>query len=281
MVSILEGQLTRTWYYQTDIRRHTLSLYHDTITGIRTCAVDFEEVPNSFGYSTLVMEAGGHRVYFDVENKSGYFVIQRNGWIGFSYSCYVNGILLTETTQEVPKHQDPIYSTKIVDIKVVPDPVGETEVAWYQVVTTRLTDNVITSVHRRFREFADLNSQVKQNFKGHHLRSSIPEFPEKTPKYLTDHRDPSIMNERMNKLNNYLNILLTVPHVSDMTCIKAFVGLMEQVKEISYSFHLPTLGLNLIPSSNPTTPCVIGKLHMRVMQMYWYMVESNCICIIC
>ena len=117
--------------------------------------------------------------------------------------------IITETTQEVPKHQDPIYSTKIVDIKVVPDPVGETEVAWYQVVTTRLTDNVITSVHRRFREFADLNSQVKQNFKGHHLRSSIPEFPEKTPKYLTDHRDPSFMNERMNKLNNYLNITLT------------------------------------------------------------------------
>ena len=54
--------------------------------------------------------------------------------------------IITETTQEVPKHQDPIYSTKIVDIKVVPDPVGETEVAWYQVVTTRLTDNVISKI---------------------------------------------------------------------------------------------------------------------------------------
>lgn len=33
MVTVFEGQLTRTWYFQTDARRHILSMYHDTITG--------------------------------------------------------------------------------------------------------------------------------------------------------------------------------------------------------------------------------------------------------
>ena len=55
---------------------------------------------------------------------------------------------------------------------------------------------------------------VKQNLKGHHLRSSLPIFPEKTLKLTTDHMDSSFIRDRMLKLDIFLKELVTVPHVS-------------------------------------------------------------------
>ena len=201
MVSVLEGQLTRTWYYTTEQRKHCLSMYHDTITGMRSCTVDFDEVPGSTGNSSLFMEADGHRLFFEVGDNNGYFTIKRSGWTGFDYSCVVGGNLLTETTHEVSKYQDPIFKTNVIDTTFIPDEFSDDQIAWYRVVTTRINDTISTSVHRRFKEFADLNSQIKQNFKGHHLRSSIPEFPEKTLKVLSDHREPGFIQERRAKLD--------------------------------------------------------------------------------
>jgi hypothetical protein len=33
MVSVFEGQLTRTWIYEVENKKHVLNLYHDTISG--------------------------------------------------------------------------------------------------------------------------------------------------------------------------------------------------------------------------------------------------------
>lgn len=87
---------------------------------------------------------------------------------------------------------------------------------------------------RRFKDFADMFSQVKQNFKGHHLRSSLPELPERTLKLTTDHMDPSFIADRKNKLHEFITALLAIPHVANMTCVKAFLGLMEQVCQKYY-----------------------------------------------
>lgn len=118
----------------------------------------------------------------------------------------------------------------------------------------------------RFRDFAELNSQVKQNLKGHHLREIIPPLPEKPLKSLTDHRDPTFIQDRQAKLEIYLTALVAIPHVCDMICVKAFLGMMDQVsdtppltpyllfirplqvREYSVSFHIPTLGLTLVPA---------------------------------
>lgn len=112
---------------------------------------------------------------------------------------------------------------------------------------------------RRFKDFAELNSQVKQNFKGHHLRSSLPPLPEKTPKFAADHLDPAFIQERRVKLQYFLRTLLDVPHVAEMTCVKSFLGLMEQVKEVSYVFRVPKIGLGLVPSDK------IGSLRTAVV----------------
>ena len=36
MVSVFDGQLTRTWLYELGKRKHVINLYHDTITGTMT-----------------------------------------------------------------------------------------------------------------------------------------------------------------------------------------------------------------------------------------------------
>jgi hypothetical protein len=72
MVSVFEGQLTRTWNYLVEtipasssssssssskvitinegekvFRKHVITLYHDTITGVRSAMLDYEEIPGS------------------------------------------------------------------------------------------------------------------------------------------------------------------------------------------------------------------------------------------
>ena len=55
-------------------------------------------------------------------------------------------------------------------------------------------------IYSRFRDFAELNSQIKQNLKGHHLRSSLPPLPEKLSKITTDHRSNLFLEDRYAKL---------------------------------------------------------------------------------
>ena len=105
MVSVFEGQLSRTWNYQlnSSARMHVITLYHDTITGVRSAMLDYEEIPNSLGNSSLLMESKGHRLFFVVEDQGGYIEIMRSGFTGFTYKCAVNNVYINEITQVVAK----------------------------------------------------------------------------------------------------------------------------------------------------------------------------------
>lgn len=152
--------------------------------------------------------------------------------------------------------------------------------------------------HRRFREFVELNSQIKQNMKGHHLRDVLPQMPDKPSKQFTDHRDPAFIQDRCFKLERFVVAMTSIPHVANMVCMKAFLGIMDQVyraselacmcnfllldvhtryccslqpkqisvcarccykaystpfnaiqvREYSLTFHVPTLGMSLLPT---------------------------------
>ena len=105
----------------------------------------------------------------------------------------------------------------------------------------------------RPREWLDIST-------GHHLRSSLPPLPTKEFKLMTDHQDPDFITERLIQLNAYVNELIRVPHVSDMTCTKSFLGIMEQVRELSFLFPSESLGMNFAASNRPNTPVIIGSL---------------------
>eukprot|EP01033_Poteriospumella_lacustris_P014762 gene14762-10558_t len=250
MVSVLEGQLSRTWYFLNQGRNHVINLYHDTITGVRSAMLDFNEIRGSTGNSSLLMDSKGHRIFFSVDSLPGYIEIKKAGWAGFTYACVINTVRIPEATEVVADDQSDVFKVKILGTTTTQDELSEHLITWYIVQTTRLADGAVTVIHRRFRDFAEFNSQVKQNFKGHHLREMLPPLPEKPLKSLTDHKDPQFIMDRQLKLETFLIAILAVPHVSHMICSKAFVGLLDRVKEYSVSFHVPQLGLSLIPYNN-------------------------------
>lgn len=215
-----------------------LQLFHSInllITGVRSAMLDFSEIRGSTGNSSLLMDSKGHRIFFSVNSLPGYIEIKKSGWTGFAYSCVINNLKIPEATEIVAQDQSEVFKVKISGITTTQDELKDGGlVTWYIVETVRLKDGMKTAVHRRFKDFVELNSQVKQNFKGHHLRQSLPMFPEKPLKSLTDHRDPSFLSQRQIKLELFLMALVNVPHVANMVCTRAFVGLMEGIILLSF-----------------------------------------------
>lgn len=113
MVSVFDGQLTRTWFFDRDQRRHVINLYHDTITGVRSAMVDYQEIRGSLGNSSLLMDSKGHRIFFTLEDLPGYVEIKRSGWAGFSYTCVINDETLPEATEQVAQRQEVIFRPKV------------------------------------------------------------------------------------------------------------------------------------------------------------------------
>eukprot|EP01041_Mallomonas_annulata_P013193 gene13193-27906_t len=173
--------------------------------------------------------------------------------------------------EEVPDNtatsSPPFFSSRIafkisdifgyVDIDREADYVTDNKITWYYFECKRVSDSFTTRIHRRFRDFADMNSQVKQSLKGHHLRTSLPILPEKQNKLCND---PSFISQRLHQLQNYLNTLITVPHVQEMMCLRIFLGINGNLKEMSYLVKSVTLGLLLQPSTTPGTPVVVANV---------------------
>ena len=261
MLSLLDAQLCRTWTYHTATRTHTITLFHDTLTGARSAIHNFVEIENSLGHSTLFMDKSGHEIPFDIEGHltRGKIVIKKNGYFSFAYSCIVNDEVIAENTQQVSERSEQVFRTRLVSTEVTPDDDAVGSIVWYLVETRRLRDQRETLVHRRFRDFADLHEQVRHNLKGHHLYSSIPALPPRPLKITNGakHLEPSFISGRLQALDLYVSALIALPHVSEMTCTKAFLGLMESVREYSVVFHQQQLGLTLLRA--PVSTSVLSE----------------------
>jgi hypothetical protein len=151
MVSVFEGQLTRTWTFKLNEsgRRHTINLYHDTITGVRSAMLNFEEIPDSVGNSSLLMGSSGHKITFFVDGLFAYIEIAKAGWTEFSYKCVVNTQVLKESTEQVAANQgEQIFRIALEETILTKNDIGDESITWYLVVSTRVLDNVSTFVHR-------------------------------------------------------------------------------------------------------------------------------------
>ena len=161
MVTVFDGQLLRAWKCQLGGVTHSIHLYHDTITGVRSATLNHEEIKDSLGTSNLFMEATGHRILFNIRGTAGYVEIKRSGWVSFQYSCNVGGENILECTQQISAQQDvDMYTVGISGYKACNDGHNEEPVIWYTVETLRLADGCQNIVHRRFKDFSSLNSEI-------------------------------------------------------------------------------------------------------------------------
>ncbi|CAN0068260.1 unnamed protein product, partial [Discosporangium mesarthrocarpum] len=87
--------------------------------------------------------------------------------------------------------------------------------------------------------------KVDSMMKGHHLRPSLPRFPNKHLKMVVDHRDEAFVNERREELQLYIRSLLQLPHASVLDSTKAFLGMVGGVVELSVCWDLDGLRLSL------------------------------------
>lgn len=129
------------------------------------------------------MESIGHRILFSVKGTPGFIEIKRIGWFTFDYLCNVGGEKLHELTEKISDSPNQeVYDVKIAEHRSGSDGYSEDMITWYLVETTRVSDGLTNTVHRRFKDFDELNNDVCQHFRGHQLFSSIPLFPQKKMK---------------------------------------------------------------------------------------------------
>ncbi|CAM9243746.1 unnamed protein product, partial [Phaeothamnion confervicola] len=103
-------------------------------------------------------------------------------------------------------------------------------------------------------------NQVDGLMKGHHLRASLPRLPNKHLKLVIDHGDRRFADERREQLQDFLRILLPLPHVGDLDTTRAFLGILGNTREYSVVFKRQKLGLVLQPSPRLAGPPVVASL---------------------
>ena len=133
-------------------------------------------------------------------------------------------------------------------------------------LTMHKTHTTWLQVHRRFRDFTELDDQIRAALQGHHLQSSLPRLPRKELKFLTDHTDPSFLNERRANLEVGIHLptavfLASLPHLGryafldDIPC-KVYIKRLIRVPHVlQVPCTLPFVGMDpLSPHFSPPRP---------------------------
>jgi hypothetical protein len=254
-VGVLTGELNRTWKFEDPTgKSHEVSLYHHTITGARGAMLDFVELPDSIGTTTILKSK--HTIWFDAGGGwRGSILIKRKGMADFIYECVVGGKIIPECMSTVVTNEP----TDTFELKVLKGEVAsynpfygsggsddQIPVTWYPIKCTRLSDGAKTTVHRRFRDFVDLDESVRAGFQGRtHLKSSLPELPPKNSKILYDHADPEFQEARREKLELYIQKLVQVPRVLQISTVCPFLGMSGHVIERSVLFPAKSIGVTI------------------------------------
>lgn len=211
--------------------------------------LDYVEVPGSWGTTSVFHSST--TLSFRVGQAHGHVTIHRESMLSYSYECVFDDRKLKDTTF-VPQSELPSLSVtvQVSDATTAPnpDPSNGATVAWYRVDVTRNEDKAFTTVHRRFKDFMFLDEQVRAALSGHHISSSLPTAPSREFKLLTDHDDPSFIESRRKALEVYCQKLFTVPHVMTVPDVLPFIGLANQMREVSIIFQEKKLGLSIEPT---------------------------------
>eukprot|EP00624_Nannochloropsis_granulata_P007255 evm.model.NODE_6992_length_9071_cov_23.070004.4 len=259
--NVLQGEVQRSWVWISPVgAKHVIDLWHDTVTGVRSVAVGLEEVPGSMGSSPF-FTTEPHHINFTVghEHARGMVIIEKAGLFSFRYTCVVNGRPLRATLQGLAdENEERFYVSVLATANAYST--KEKAVTWYELTVTRRSDDARTVVHRRYREFQCLFEQVHAAFKGHHLRSSLPELPGRQLKLLVDHTDTAFVEERRLLLETAVGKLLSVPHVCAMVPVQVFLGFLDRLKEHSVVFTQRDLGMSITRTVVPEESIVVTRV---------------------
>lgn len=258
MLSVLDGEVNRSWSWTgSDGAEHSVVLYHDTLSGVRCCTLDHEELPGSMGTSSVL--SASHTIPFRCGSDDGVVLILRQGYLGFAYECRVRGKRVKEANEGVlqttPSQE---YAVSLTGATKAASGSGGSLVVWYCMSVARNVDGVETHVHRRYSDFVALNDVMAGALKGHAAGTLMPKLPAKSLKFAVDHMDPAFIEQRRVALGRYIEHLVTIPHVASSPSMHSFLGIHESAQEFSLVVTTPSLGCTLQRSRDPATPALVA-----------------------
>jgi hypothetical protein len=156
------------------------------------------------------------------------------GKVGYLYTCKVNGELIPDSTM-VPMEPSFQPEFQITVPGVIRSSEEEEEQddgdkgvgIYYRVDTIRTRDGKGACNLRRFKQFAELNSNLKSSIYGCHMVQSLPKFPAKGIKMIKRHDDPAFVEDRRKRLAEYLTFLSRIQLISRNAEFLRFLGIAD------------------------------------------------------
>ena len=254
------GMVTKTFLLESPLsssgEQLKIKLQHHTVTSKVTIYVGTEQVwegttkmhvANALAGVSTTTTPENRTFYFGKGTKAMFFFMNEcKGLLptpsAFRYSFYVDGTSPADEATQASKND----AGKDFKVWVPRADVDGDGITWYRVDTKRLGTGTEVAVHRRFRDFHFLQSQLGSYFKGSHLYNSLPRPPPKGIKILQNHMDPGFIEERRVKCEGYLRQLLLYPRVATIQEMHDFMGLPGgRLLERSVLFQPGSLGLKL------------------------------------
>jgi hypothetical protein len=176
------------------------------------------------GILVRTIEEPGNKYWF--ASKKRKFVVKitsTSGWLlaktglgNFTYELEVDGTGIPENNERlsVASAAADLGSSKFpssATIRVSDFVIQGDGVVWYLIQWPELH----VHVHRRYRDFWLLYSQVCSAYRGTHLYSSVPEPPPREIATLSANRSPAFLNTRMKQLEVFLRRLNAFPGIKE------------------------------------------------------------------
>ena len=147
------SRLVQTWLYSPSFspnnvaKYHVINLYHDTFGGKRNATLNFIEIENSAGISSMMMQ-GIHKIPFIVEDRPGYIEIKKFSMRTYIYKCVVDNAIVPESHSRYRASEIPPYSATISSTVFACGDDDTSPVAWYAIEACRRKDDKNTIVMR-------------------------------------------------------------------------------------------------------------------------------------
>ena len=232
--NVTAGIVTRQWAIVGS--DHTVSLRHSTFTGFRYLLLNGKELKGTEGTTHLFnQKSRGDTVTLQVDRFFVEVTISPKGKAQFLYTCKVNGQLQAdETVKPFDSKFQPEFQITIPGVirseEAEEEATKEGVGIYYRVDTIRASDGKGACNLRRFKHFAELNSNLKSSIYGCHMVKSLPKFPAKGIKFLKRHDDPKFVEDRRKRLQEYLRFLARIPLISRNAEFRRFLGIADAKK---------------------------------------------------
>lgn len=236
-VSVVAGPVTRTFTVLRSGRPHTVSLFHNTITGERSLNVNGAEISGTTGSTTVF--SGRTALVFEIDGGRGEVWIWPSSMTHFEYTCNFSGAEIPEENSIVGDDSLTASVEAVNRLRITVDAgdAGVDEagkpVVWFRLHTIRESDANEVIVHRRFREFVAVNEALRSAYKGSHLLSALPDLPPRTVAgsfvaslfgRADSALDPKFVEERRWKLQDWAYKMAQVPRMRMNPDFLTFLG---------------------------------------------------------